>query len=92
MTLGSQVTGGRIDLGLGNDKLVLDGTSNNTLTVANAETIIGGSSADVITISGAISGVVDLGAGTDSLTLGASVPRSRSSTSRPSPAAPVPTR
>ena len=64
--LGSSDT---IDLGAGSDKLTL-GNVTNTGSLANTETIIGGTSNDTITLTTAINnGSVDLGAGSDKLTL-----------------------
>ena len=59
-----------IDLGAGNDKLTL-GAFANTATVANVETLLGGTGADTITLGTALTTAhaVDLGAGTDKLTL-----------------------
>src|SRR6185312_6848686 len=59
-----------INLGAGADALVLSSAGNNTLTVSNTETITGGSQNDAITLGVAqTSGKIDLGAGSDSLTL-----------------------
>src|SRR6185437_362031 len=67
IVLGAAVLGASIDLGGGNDRLTLAGAAN-TATVANVETLIGGSGDDTITLR-ASRVSADLGAGNDRLTL-----------------------
>ncbi len=67
-SVGRFPTGGTVDLGVGSDKLTLF-NANNTVTVVNVESIIGGSMSDQVTMSGSVVSVVDLSAGNDSLTL-----------------------
>ena len=59
-----------IDLGAGSDRLTFANATNN-VTVANTETIIGGTGNDTITLSSALGNAmsVDLGAGSNKLTL-----------------------
>ncbi len=89
ITLGSAIAASdSIDLSSGNDKLVLTGACDNTGSVSNVETLVGGSGADTITFTTQLSnGSVDLGAGTDSLTLSSAVNTVTVSTSRASSAA-----
>ncbi len=59
----------RLRLGAGTDELTL-ANGANTITVTSAETITGGTGADVITLGAAqTSGTISLGNGVDSLTL-----------------------
>src|SRR5690606_22568261 len=71
VTMGSLVSDGSIDLGGGADKLTL-GNFTNTVTVANVESLLGGTDADVITLAAALEATnnLDLGAGLDTLNLG----------------------
>jgi Ca2+-binding RTX toxin-like protein len=69
VTLGTAFTTGAIDLGDGNDRLIL-GNFANTVTVTNVETITGGTSADNLTITGA-GARLDGKEGNDTLTGGA---------------------
>jgi Ca2+-binding RTX toxin-like protein len=65
----SPAVGACIDLGAGNDLVVL-GNFTNSATISNVETIIGGSGADTIKLGTAlVNGSVDLGAGNDTLRL-----------------------
>ncbi len=41
----------------------------NTVTVANVETLVGGTGDDVITVSNSVVGALDLGSGDDQITL-----------------------
>jgi hypothetical protein len=67
--LPNAVTNASIDLGAGNDILIF-ANGTNSATVANAETIIGGTGNDTITLATAAANAsVDLGAGSDKLTL-----------------------
>ncbi len=70
VTLGTVLTtSDSVNLGSGADKLTL-GDFGNTGSIANVETLIGGSDADIITFLSQISkGSVDLGDGSDTLTL-----------------------
>jgi|GEM_PF-1360396 len=62
----------RVDLGAGADKLTLFSRAANQVTVSNVETVIGGDSADVVTLGAPVgSGVIDLGGGADKLILAA---------------------
>ncbi|MEJ5230704.1 MAG: type I secretion C-terminal target domain-containing protein, partial [Geminicoccaceae bacterium] len=57
-----------IDFDAGSDRLTL--LAGGTLTVSNAETIIGRTASDIVTLGAALTGgLVDLGGGSDSLTL-----------------------
>jgi Ca2+-binding RTX toxin-like protein len=69
-TLTSPIVNGSIDLGAGQDMLILaDGT--NSATVANTETIIGGSGDDTIVVATpAVGTSIDLRGGNDKLTFG----------------------
>ncbi len=59
-----------LDGGAGTDTLVISNSTSNTLTVSNLESISGGTGNDTITLGAAqTSGSINLGAGTDSLTL-----------------------
>ena len=60
---------GTVNLSTGNDKLTLSSTGSNTLTMTAVETLVGGDFDDTITFGAAVTGSVDLGAGSDSLTL-----------------------
>jgi len=69
LVMKSRINGGTVDLAGGNDKLVLDGSSN-TVTVNNVETIIGSSGSDNVTLGTVMTnGLVQLGYGSDTLTL-----------------------
>jgi Calpain family cysteine protease len=69
-TLTASIVNGIVDLGAGQDTLVL-ANGANSVTVANTETIIGGTGDDTIVLSTAAVGTsVNLGAGNDKLTLG----------------------
>jgi hypothetical protein len=61
---------GAVDLGAGNDTLIL-ANGANAVTVSNVETLTGGSANDTVTLDSAltIGMTVDLGAGADRLTL-----------------------
>jgi hypothetical protein len=65
------LSNGSVYLGSGNDLLTL--AAGSTLSVSNVETITGAAGADTITLGTAISTstAVDLGAGSDKLTLAA---------------------
>src|SRR6185312_8203330 len=70
ITLGAALTTSMtVDLAGGSDKLTL-ASATNTGSVANTESIGGGTGADTITLSTAVTaGSVDLAAGSDALTL-----------------------
>jgi Calpain family cysteine protease len=68
--LAAPIVNGYVDLGGGNNTLIL-ATGTNSATVANTQTIIGGTGNDTITLStAAVNTHVDLGAGNDKLILG----------------------
>jgi hypothetical protein len=68
--LPNAVTYASIDLGAGNDTLIL-ANGTNSAVVANTETILGGTGADSISIvSPAVGACIDLGAGNDLVVLG----------------------
>ncbi|MFN8702158.1 MAG: calcium-binding protein, partial [Rhodospirillales bacterium] len=67
--LGTAFTTGAIDLGDGNDRLIL-GNFANTVTVTNVETVTGGTSADNLTITGSAGARLDGKEGNDTLTGG----------------------
>ncbi len=70
LVLSGAITGGALDLGAGDDTLILANVAANTLTVSNIETLTGGTGNDLVTLGGAFTGaVIDLGSGADSLTL-----------------------
>ena len=71
VTLGTAITSGSIDLGVGGRQADPGINFANTATVANVETLTGGSGADTITLSTGLTTAmaVDLGAGLDKLTL-----------------------
>ncbi|WP_149537287.1 beta strand repeat-containing protein [Siccirubricoccus phaeus] len=61
-----------VDLGSGNDLLRLSSAGNNAVTVAGAETILGGAANDRVTLAAPAAGVlIDLGAGADTVVLAA---------------------
>jgi tripartite-type tricarboxylate transporter receptor subunit TctC len=49
VTVSTAIAGGTVDLGAGNDRLVLS-AGGNSVTVANVETLVGGSGADTIKV------------------------------------------
>lgn len=57
-------------MGAGNDRLVM-GDFTNSLTVANLETLVGGTDVDIVVLSSAATAgmTINLGGGNDSLTL-----------------------
>ncbi len=67
----SIISKGSIDLGDGTDKIVL-GNFDNTVTISNVESIVGGGKNDTVTLAAELTGSssIDLGVGKDSLTLG----------------------
>jgi hypothetical protein len=68
--LSAPMLNGQVDLGVGNDTLIL-ANGTNSATVANTETVIGGAGDDTITLStAAVNTRVDLGGGNDKLMLG----------------------
>jgi Ca2+-binding RTX toxin-like protein len=68
--LSAPIVNGQVDLGMGNDTLILV-SGTNSATVANTETVIGGTGDDTITLStAAVNTRVDLGGGNDKLLLG----------------------
>jgi len=70
ITCGAQITGTHIDPGAGDDTLTLF-RADNTVTVANIESIIGNTGSDVVMMdSASYTGRMLLGAGLHSLTLG----------------------
>ncbi len=72
ITLATTTSSASIDLGGGSDTLTL-GNFVNKLSVANVETVIGGSGYDTVTLSTALGSAmsIDLGAGNNALTLAA---------------------
>jgi Ca2+-binding RTX toxin-like protein len=69
-TLTAPMVNGTVDLGAGQDTLIL-ANGANSLTVANTETIIGGTGDDTIILSTAAVGTsIDLRGGNDKLTFG----------------------
>ena len=71
ITLATAVANGSVNLGAGSDTLIL-ANGTNTATVANVETLTGGTGNDTITLASALTTAmsVDLGAGSNKLTLG----------------------
>ncbi|MFT8245493.1 M10 family metallopeptidase C-terminal domain-containing protein [Roseomonas sp. BN140053] len=68
--LDKPVQGISVDLGAGDDRLVLASGGVNSVEVSNVETIIGGSGSDTVTLATLANGAtVDLGAGNDRLLL-----------------------
>src|SRR5262249_29854308 len=70
-TLGLPQTSGTINLGNGIDSLTLSSLGNNTLTVANSETITGGTLDDTITLGSTLAATTTINGngGNDTLTL-----------------------
>ncbi|WP_376097816.1 NosD domain-containing protein [Roseomonas sp. CCTCC AB2023176] len=70
VTLTKPVQGGAVDLGGGEDHLILSSDGPNALTVSHTETITGGGSADSVVLGTTLaSGTVGLSAGDDRLVL-----------------------
>ena len=90
VTLGTAASNASIDLGTGGDKLTL-GAFANTATVANIETLIGGSGARHHHLAPLCQRSVDLGAGPTSSPSPTAPTPSPQPMSRPSLAAPAPT-
>src|SRR5262249_22285974 len=63
ITLGSSLVNGSIDLGSGNDKLTLADGVSNKVSVANVETILGGTGNDTITATGTVASKIVAGGG-----------------------------
>ena len=84
ITLATAAANASIDLGAGSDVLTF-GNFTNSATVANVETIVGGTGNDTITLGSALTTAmsVDLGAGSNKLTLAAGATPARSATSAP---------
>jgi Ca2+-binding RTX toxin-like protein len=70
ITLAAAADHAVVDLGAGTDRLTL-GNFANTATIANVETIVGGSLADLVTLTSALTSAcsINLGAGADTLRL-----------------------
>jgi len=70
LTVYNRAVGMEFDLGDGNDKLILNNSSSNTITVSNIETVIGNSGADTVTFGTVVTnGSVQLGYGHDTVIL-----------------------
>ena len=66
---GTAITGGTVDLGSGNDKLTLANAATNTVTIANVETLAGGTGDDIVTLTTTSPAAPSIWAGNDALTL-----------------------
>ncbi|WP_158292022.1 beta strand repeat-containing protein [Paracraurococcus ruber] len=77
VTLAGTILDATVDLGGGNDRLVIATGSNTSLTVRNTETILGNNGADIVVLGTPVTnGVVDLGGARDQLTLSSAGPNS----------------